>query len=459
MAEKLLVEGIENLVKDPKPLEDLSDELNAILPKWKALVSAGRVLEAVEQALVLEKKARLALDGATVGQISIFILNCHSKDVESLCDFVVLLSRRRGQLKRPVSEIVNLVSGWLGVGGEEMIGWTRDEKFRVIKCLTGVTEGKLFVEAERSRLRKLEANLLEQEGRVEEAAGILQDEQVEVVAGMGKREKTEYILEQMRLVLTQKDYIRLQIVSRKINPKLIDRDSELQDLKLRYYQYLVDFHTHENEYLNVAKCYQSIYNTQTVQENSIAWKEALESTLLFAILAPACEDQKALLEIYTIGAEKRKGEQIPEVLALVKSFLCKELISWGGEGPQLPGILLNHKIFKNLEFLTLVKKRATQHNLISVVSVFYTKATMAGLGQLLNLSPAELEKEISELASESKIIAKIDRPTGVVVFGRTLTPQQRLDIRASEIHQLLDLVESTAHLISKERMVHAAKSA
>lgn len=35
---------------------------------------------------------------------------------------------------------------------------------------------------------------------------------------MEKREKTEFILEQMRLCLLNNDYIRTLIISRKINP-------------------------------------------------------------------------------------------------------------------------------------------------------------------------------------------------------------------------------------------------
>ena len=41
---------------------------------------------------------------------------------------------------------------------------------------------------------------------------------------MERREKAEYILEQMRLVLGKKDFVRLQIISRKINPKLLNAE-------------------------------------------------------------------------------------------------------------------------------------------------------------------------------------------------------------------------------------------
>ena len=42
---------------------------------------------------------------------------------------------------------------------------------------------------------------------------------------MEKREKTDFILEQMRLMLARKDYIRMQIISKKINTKYFDDET------------------------------------------------------------------------------------------------------------------------------------------------------------------------------------------------------------------------------------------
>lgn len=48
--------------------------------------------------------------------------------------------------------------------------------------------------------------------------------QVETFGSMEKREKVEFILEQMRLCLAKKDYIRTSIISKKINTKFFDND-------------------------------------------------------------------------------------------------------------------------------------------------------------------------------------------------------------------------------------------
>jgi hypothetical protein len=63
------------------------------------------------------------------------------------------------------------------------------------------------------------SKIREDEGKVNEAADILQELQVETFGSMDKREKTDFILEQMRLTLAKRDYTRTQIISRKINTK------------------------------------------------------------------------------------------------------------------------------------------------------------------------------------------------------------------------------------------------
>lgn len=81
------------------------------------------------------------------------------------------------------------------------------------------------------------AQIKEDEGDVTGAANIIQELQVETYGSMKKQEKVELILEQMRLCLAKKDYIRTQIISKKINTKFFDDDkSEIQQLKLKYYK-------------------------------------------------------------------------------------------------------------------------------------------------------------------------------------------------------------------------------
>ena len=88
-----------------------------------------------------------------------------------------------------------------------------------------MTEGKIYVEVERARLTHKLAKIREEEGNITEAANIIQELQVETYGSMDKREKVELILEQMRLCLAKQDYIRTQIISKKISTKFFDDES------------------------------------------------------------------------------------------------------------------------------------------------------------------------------------------------------------------------------------------
>jgi 26S proteasome regulatory subunit N5 len=61
----------------------------------------------------------------------------------------------------------------------------------------------------------------ETEDNVKAAAELLQDIQVETYGSMDKREKVEFILYQMRIMIKMNDQIRLHMVSKKINRKNI----------------------------------------------------------------------------------------------------------------------------------------------------------------------------------------------------------------------------------------------
>lgn len=57
--------------------------------------------------------------------------------------------------------------------------------------------------------------------------------QVETYGSMDRHEKVEFLLEQIRLCLAKKDYIRTQIISKKISVKFFENNQE-QVWRLEY---------------------------------------------------------------------------------------------------------------------------------------------------------------------------------------------------------------------------------
>lgn len=117
---------------------------------------------------------------------------------------------------------------------------SKESKIQLIDTLRVVTEGKIYVEIERARLTKILADIKEADGDILGAATIMEALQIETYGTMDKREKVEFILEQMRLCLAKQDLVRTQIISKKINTRFFN-DADQQDLKLKYYNLMVSY--------------------------------------------------------------------------------------------------------------------------------------------------------------------------------------------------------------------------
>jgi len=459
-----------NLAKDPKATEDYSKETEEVIARADTMVKAGRLEEAIEDILTLEKKTRTACDGISTSKLVRAVCKlCYEANEAKgennmwgkLREHIVVLSKKRGQLKRPITDMVQLGMSWL----DKM---TKERKVELIQTLNEVTEGKIFVEIEKARLTNLLAVMKEEEGKIEEAAKLLQEVQVETFTAMDKTEKTKYILNQLRLVLATKDFVRTQIISRKINPKLLD-DEDFQELKLEYYGYMIRFNLHEKKFLDVAKNYLAIFNTPVTQADESKWKAALTAHALYLGLAMFDNEQADMLHKVDT-TEAKKLEKTPAYQQLVKVFIRNELTVWpfANEAEVKAHVIFQeapHKDGQGKDILheggkerwEMLRKRVVQHN-IKVVSEYYDQIKTARLCELLGLSDKETEAELSELVNSKFIHAKIDRPAGTIKFGQKQTYTDRLNDWSGSLSKMLDAVENTCHLIQKEQMVHDARA-
>lgn len=88
---------------------------------------------------------------------------------------------------------------------------------RLIETIRDVTAKKIFLEVEYARCILMIVKSKENDNDILEAAKILQEVQVETYGSMDRREKLEFILYQMKIMLKKEDYVRLFIISKKIN--------------------------------------------------------------------------------------------------------------------------------------------------------------------------------------------------------------------------------------------------
>lgn len=236
--------------------------------------------------MALEKKTRLAADGTSAKTVAVSVINLlfENKEWISLCDHITLLCKRRAQMKPVIQGVISR--------SFELVGSAPDKetKLLLINTLREVADGKIYVELERARLTHTLAKMKEEEGDVSGASDILQEVQIETVGSMEKGEKAEFLLEQLRLTIACQDFVRAELVGKKVNKKVLKSD-DFQDLKLKYNNLQILFHFRYGNYLQVSQCYQEIYSTPKVSEDPKLWKHALARAVVFAVLAPHDPEQ------------------------------------------------------------------------------------------------------------------------------------------------------------------------
>ncbi|KAI7865946.1 PCI domain-containing protein [Spinellus fusiger] len=431
--------------------KDFSPQVDVLIPETENLVKQGKLGEALEKILVIEKQARNAADQASTGRLLVQAVKlCYeAKDWKALNEQIVLLSKKHGQLKAATTKMIQEAMSYLDSTPD------KETKLELIDTLRTVTDGKIYVEVERARVTRLLSKIKEDEGKTNEAADILQELQVETFGSMDRREKTDFILEQMRLCLAKHDYVRTQIISKKINTKFFT-EKENEDLKLRYYDLMIQHALHEDQHLNVHKFYKQVYNSETIQQEDEKWRQALQQAILFIILSPYDNEQSDLLHRTRQDPNTNDLDIYSE---LVKLFVTDELMRWPMIEEKYGAVLCHTAVFNKTteegqKRWKELHHRVIEHN-IRVIAKYYTRVSMKRLGQLLDLNEKDAEDSLSKLVVSKTIFARIDRMAGIVSFQVKKDANQVLNNWSNDINSLLHLIEKTCHLISKEEMVHS----
>lgn len=368
---------------------------------------------------------------------------------------------------------------------------------------------QIFVEVERARVTRILSNIKKSQGDVNAAADILCELQVETFGSMTRREKTEFILEQVALCIERGDWSQAAILSRKINKRYFARkpkksaeeieklkkaaeerektrapdeppmevDEDVTDLKLRYYEQQIILANHDYKYLDVCKHYREVLDTESVQNNPeqlravsryltclLMWKLTIVTKVLarivyYIVLSPYDNEQSDLL--HRIQQDSRLS-LVPVEARLIKLFTVPELMRWPMVAEQFGPHLCNTDVFNAQPSQSAedqahkrwqdLRKRVIEHN-VRVVAKYYTRIQMGRLTELLDLTEEETEKYISELVTSKTIYAKIDRPARLVNFAKPRDADDVLNEWSSDMKSLLGLLERIDHLITKEEMM------
>ncbi|KAK5641305.1 hypothetical protein RI129_009852 [Pyrocoelia pectoralis] len=433
---------------------DYSSTCDEKIPEYTKMAGMGKLHDALDGLLALEKQTRTVADMVSSGRVLVAIVQIcfEAKNWVALNEHIVLLSKRRSQLKQAVAKMVQECCTYVDQTPD------KETKIQLIDTLRQVTEGKIYVEVERARLTHKLAQIRETEDNITEAANIIQELQVETYGSMEKREKVELILEQMRLCLAKQDYIRTQIIAKKINTKFFEEEGT-QDLKLKYYRLMMEVDQHEGSYLATCKHYRAVLNTSSIQDNTVERQGVAQAVVLYLVLAPHDNEQSDLTHRVL---EDKSLEEIPLFKQLLKLFTTPELIKWSGFCEIYETTLKNTPVFSSNEQSKQrwkdLRSRVVEHN-IRVMAKYYTRIRLSRMAELLDLSTGETEEFLSQMVVNKTVHAKTDRPAEVVHFQQSKDPSDILNDWAHDLSSLMQLVNKTTHLINKEECVHKHLSA
>jgi len=334
---------------------------------------------------------------------------------------------------------------------------TNDEPtlLELIDVLRTVTDGKIFVELERARVTMVLSKIKEKNGEIKEACTVLNDIQIETYGSMERREKAEFVLEQMRLLLDNNDLIRANMCAKKLSDKVLN-DKDFEDIKIAYNLHMVRYHTEKANYMSLFTCYNAIYATEIIQKDEEKALDTLQSVVGFLSLSPRDPEQND--HCLKIKADERM-EKIPACEQLIKKMLTKELIRWTELESAVKTDLFGKGAFDGERAEARWKdlqKRVIEHNIFCVAEN-YTRVTTTRLASLVELPVDETETFLCDMVSGKQLYAKLDRPAGVVVFKKAESPDELLNGWSNDITALLDLVEKSCHLIYKENIAHKIK--
>lgn len=235
-----------------------------------------------------------------------------------------------------------------------------------------------------------------------------------------------------------------------------------------------------------------------MQADPLQWQDALTKLVIYGLLSPWDAELSDLL--HRVSKEK-KLEQLPALKQLLTEFIGDEIMNWPlsvekdikadstftAVAPVEQAVVSSSSsamsdvpVAQPVQILSNdldvsateaerkegatsgaqrwndLHKRIAQHN-IRVIASYYSRITSARLASLLKLDEAKTEILLSEMVSTKQLYGKMDRPAGIISFVRPQPATEILHTYANDLSSLLQLVEKTCHMISKENMIHNLK--
>jgi 26S proteasome regulatory subunit N5 len=306
--------------------------------------------------------------------------------------------------------------------------------------------------------------------------------QIETFGSVEREYKVDYILFQMKILLLKGDYIRMYIVSNKINRKHLG-DEKLENLKVEFYQMMILYYLHENKFIEVSKCYKVLYDfyceielkmKHSSSENLLKAETAdryrnimknlnkkilLVNYVMYLTICPPELETKNMLNELNLHYRKDLEEN-PDIHSIVTKHLSDDIVpvtdnffkTYSG----YPIFVKDQLNPKADEHLRLFRKYLIQHNL-AVYSKYFSQCHLKRISQMIEVDIPEIENEICDMVVNKFIYAKINRISGTVNFKPKQDYGDKLNDLNFDLNKMLEKIETTCHLIHKENLKYEIK--
>lgn len=470
--------------------KDFTADLQATIPESVTIAKEKGIDDAITLLLALEKKCRLNNDSTNLKEVCLHMLRlCREKaDWMKLNSTIAIINKRNSLHKLTITSVVAECLTYLDSTPDI------ETRIELLKALKSLCDGKIYVEGESAKLHFMLAKIYEERNDVSAACETIQDVHVETYGSLSKKEKAEYILEQMRLNLLKKDYIRTLIHSRKMNTKTIEENG-FEAIKVQFYTMMIEYYTTEKNPWEICQAYYKIAVTGVSDGSSVnnlsgdseaeaamdgdgtqssasttvlslnERQAALESCIIFLLMSKFDNHQSDMMHRVKQQLDTLFRPYVSLSAAYVSvlgMFTTHEVIPRPFPVQQHQEEIEQHPCLRKVSYLGsatadhfvgVFRDRIVQHNL-RVVARYYKRIRMARLGELLSLSLESLESYLSEMSSTGDIALKVDRPAGIVSFQLKKQPEEILSAWSSDVDKMLQLMEATCHLINRENMVY-----
>lgn len=392
----------------------------------------------------LEKQYRLTPDICSLKKVLTTIIDIYfeTKQWQLINEEIMFLTKRRSQIDSAIHTMVQHCITLL-------TNCPENQRIIIIETLRNTCRGKLPLEIEYARLTKMVSNYKELKNDYADAADILNELQVETLIQMDKHERTDLMLEQIRLNLLTKNIVKAQISVKKINVNIFATETD-NSLKFKFYGLRIQM-DHKTNFLETSRHYQAIFNTDEIRTSNKR-KKILVYAILYCVLHPFDAEQYNMMECLW---KNEFLHEIPFAKHILQLMLSNEIINWNqfsslyrSELEKWFKLTNEHGLHCHRELIY----RIVEHN-IRVISLYYTQIYMERLTELLDVPAEKCEEILSRMISEKMLKAKIDRPSKIVRFsagGNNLTANEKLNNWMDNIDVIMKKIQYTTHLINEE---------